>query len=88
MYFSSSYYLHPEQEKRIKYSELVANAVILQNAVDMTNAINQLLKDGHKILRTDIEALSPYILRNIKRFGDYYINSNAIPEAFFYEVII
>lgn len=75
-----------EQEKRIKYSELVANAVILQNAVDITNAINQLLKDGNKILKRDVEKFSPYLLRNLKRFGDYHINVNSVPEPFLYEM--
>jgi len=75
-----------EQEKRIKYSELVSSAIILQNAVDMTNAINQLLKDGNKILKRDVEKLSPYILRNLKKFGDYHINVNALPEPFLYEM--
>lgn len=73
-----------EQEKRVKYSELVANAIILQNTVDITDAINKLIKEGHKILKSDIEALSPYILRNLKRFGDYFIDVNAEPEPFLY----
>jgi len=77
-----------EQEKRVKYSELVANAVILQNTVDMTEAINKLIKDGQKILKIDIEALSPYILRNLKRFGEYFININAVPEPFLCEMNI
>jgi len=54
----------------------------------MTNAINQLLKDGNKILKRDVEKLSPYILRNLKRFGDYHINVNTTYEPFLYEIAI
>ncbi len=35
-----------EQEKRIKYRDLVANAVMLHNVVDMTNALYDLQRDG------------------------------------------
>lgn len=77
-----------EQEKRVKYSELVANAIILQNTVDMTYAINKLIANGEKISRSDIESLSPYILRNIKRFGVYHIDVNVSPEPFLYEIAI
>ena len=37
-----------EQEKRVKYLHLVANAVILQNAVDISNAIQSLAAQGHE----------------------------------------
>jgi TnpA family transposase len=77
-----------EQEKRIKYSELVANAIILHNTVDMTIAINKLLKEGHKILKSDVEAMSPYITRHLKRFGDYHIDISVVPEPIQREVLI
>uniref|UniRef100_UPI000B074DE9 Tn3 family transposase n=1 Tax=Paenibacillus kribbensis TaxID=172713 RepID=UPI000B074DE9 len=35
-----------QQEKSIKYGDLVANAVIFQNVVDMTTAIRQLRNEG------------------------------------------
>lgn len=68
-----------EQEKRIKYAEVVANAIILHNVVDMTNTIRKLINDGYEISQEDIAALSPYITKHIKRFGDYHININFIP---------
>jgi hypothetical protein len=68
-----------EQEKRIKYSEIIANAIILYNIVYMTIAINKLLKEGYSISKSDLSDLSPYITKHIKRFGDYYINVNLIP---------
>ncbi|MEM9508785.1 MAG: Tn3 family transposase, partial [Cyanobacteria bacterium P01_E01_bin.35] len=35
-----------EQEKRLKYLDLVASAVILQNTVDMTGVIHSLNESG------------------------------------------
>ena len=76
-----------EQEKRIKYAEIVANAVILHNVVDMTNALKKLIADGHEISRNDIAALSPFITRNIKRFGDYPFDINTIPSSIQGEIL-
>jgi TnpA family transposase len=68
-----------EQEKIIKYNDLVANAVIFQNVVDLTDVLRDLLKAGHLINREDVAALSPYIISHIKRFGDYLIDMEAVP---------
>jgi TnpA family transposase len=70
-----------EQEKRIKYAEVVANAIILQNTVDMTIAINQLIREGYKIYKSDIALLSPLLTRHLKRYGDYNIDITIIPEV-------
>jgi len=68
-----------EQEKRIKYNDLVANAVIFHNAVDITRILQQLLKEGYAVKVEDIKSLSPYLTRHIKRFGDYVIDFDTIP---------
>lgn len=70
-----------EQEKRIKYNNLVANAVILQNVVDMTYILKELSANGVEFTKTDVSALSPYITSHIKRFGDYVIDLENIPKA-------
>lgn len=69
-----------EQEKRIKYNDLVANAVIFQNVVDMTYALRGLKQEGYEIQREDVAALSPYLTRHIKRFGDYVIDLGNAPQ--------
>ncbi|MDE1999957.1 MAG: Tn3 family transposase, partial [Burkholderiales bacterium] len=69
-----------EQEKIIKYNDLVANAVIFHNVVDQTRIIRQLKQEGIEVKREDVATLSPYITSHIKRFGDYIIDSDAIPE--------
>ncbi len=69
-----------EQEKVIKYNNLVANAVIFQNVVDQTRILRMLKEEGFPINREDVATLSPYVTSHIKCFGDYIIDSNAIPE--------
>ncbi|ETT84591.1 MULTISPECIES: Tn3 family transposase [Bacillus] len=69
-----------EQEKRIKYNDLVANAVIFQNVVDITLILWSLIKEGYKFSREDLVMLSPYLTRHIKRFGDYVIDLQNIPQ--------
>ena len=71
-----------EQEKRIKYKDLVANIIIFQNVVDMTRILLELQNEGYKITRDDMAALSPYLTRHIKRFGEYYIDLENAPQPF------
>lgn len=68
-----------EQEKRIKYNDLITNSVIFQNVVDIT-MILWYKKEGYRFSRQDLERLSPYITRHIKRFGDYVIDLQKIPQ--------
>lgn len=68
-----------EQEKIVKYNDLIANAVIFQNVVDLTDVLRDLLKSGCSITREDVAALSPYMTSHIKRFGDYLIDMETVP---------
>jgi TnpA family transposase len=71
-----------EQEKRLKYLDLVASSIILQNTVDMSLAIQTLMAQGEVIPRRHLAALSPYLTRHIKRYGDYVVNLQNIPQPF------
>lgn len=71
-----------EQEKRIKYNDLVSNTVIFQNIVDMTFILWDLMKEGYEFSREDLVMLSPYQTRHIKRFGDYLIDLENIPQPY------
>jgi TnpA family transposase len=68
-----------EQEKRLKYLALVANAVILHNAVDLSLVIQQLKAEGFKFDRSMLATLSPYLTRHLKRYGDFVIDLTSIP---------
>lgn len=69
-----------EQQKRLRYIDLVAAAVILQNAVDMTRAMGTLSRAGWEITEDDVSFLSPYLTANVKRFGEYNLKLNRPPE--------
>src|SRR5262245_25073714 len=69
-----------EQEKMIKYNDLVANCVIFQNVIDVSRILHELMAEGYSVKREDVAALSPYLSRHIKRFGDYVIDLSVIPQ--------
>ena len=54
-----------DQTKVIKYNELLVNAVILQNTIDMGNAIKYLKDEGIEISKQDIKNLSLYLTSHI-----------------------
>jgi Tn3 transposase DDE domain len=69
-----------EQEKLIKYNDLAANAVIFQNVVDMSAVLQELKAEGYPVKREDVAALSPYLTRHIKRFGDFFLDLSVPPQ--------
>ena len=69
-----------ESEKRVKYLDLVASAVILQNAFDISKAVQILSSEGYPIRQQELASLSPYVTRHIKRYGDYVVDLQNIPQ--------
>jgi len=63
-----------EQQKCIRYNDLLASAVILQNVIDMTKIIGDLRREGWTITDEDLTFLSPYLTLGLKRFGDYMMD--------------
>ncbi|WP_457817285.1 Tn3 family transposase, partial [Staphylococcus aureus] len=59
-----------EQQKRVRYIDLVASAVILQNTVDMMRIIQELYAEGEQIAVEDATYMSPYGTTGVKRFGN------------------
>jgi len=45
----------------------------------MTYVIRDLIREGYPVTRADLAALSPYITRTIKRFGDYVVHLERTP---------
>jgi TnpA family transposase len=68
-----------EHEKSIKYKDLIANAIMLQNVVDMTDALHDIVQEGHVVTADMVATLSPYLTKHIKRFGEYVIDTEMIP---------
>lgn len=69
-----------EQEKMIKYNDLVANAVIFQNVVDQSRILTELVTEGFPVHREDVATLSPYPTAHLKRFGEYVVDVNTTPQ--------
>ena len=69
-----------EQEKRSHYLDLVADAAIYQNVVDMSRVLKNLAVEGLEFNQEDLEALSPYLTRHIKRFGEYVLDLSKMPD--------
>ena len=68
-----------QQEKIIKYNDLIANAVIFHNVVELTKVLQQIKREGYLLDSSDVAALSPYLTSQIKRFGDYLLDLSQIP---------
>jgi hypothetical protein len=53
---------------------------MLHNVVDLTNIINQLIKEKETVTPEFIKYLSPYMTEHIKRFGQYVLDLDELPE--------
>jgi len=75
-----------EQQKHIRYNDLLASAVILQNVIDMTKIIEDLRREGWTITDEDLSFLSPY-LQAVKRFGEYGLDFDRAPDPRILEIL-
>lgn len=71
-----------EQEKRMHYLDLVANAIILQNTIDLSQAIQAVRDQGFPVTAELLAGLSPYLTSKIKRYGDYILDMLTKPLPF------
>ncbi len=69
-----------EQQKRLRYNDMVASSVILQNTVDMMRILQKLAREGWQFSDEDVSFLSPYLTSNVKRFGEFNLKLNRPPE--------
>ena len=69
-----------EQEKRLKYLDLVSNSIILQNAFDISSIIRSLSAEGYVIKPKTLATLSPYLTGHLKRYGDYIVDFDNLPQ--------
>ncbi len=64
-----------EQSKQVKYTNLVANSIMLSNVVDLMDVLTDMAKsDGAIVTKELVAGLSPYIRDHIRRFGRYEVN--------------
>ncbi|ANV84116.1 transposase [Picosynechococcus sp. PCC 7003] len=69
------------QEKQLKYLELVSAAVILHNAVDISQVIRELCTQGYTVTPEDVAIMSPYLTKNLRRYGDFVADLGQTPPA-------
>ncbi len=62
------------QAKRMKYMDVVANAIMLQNVVDLTEVLNNMAEEGLTLTPELVGGLSPYMREHILRFGQWMLN--------------
>ena len=68
-----------EREKRVKYTDLVASAIMLQNVADMSDALAGLVGEGWTVTPGQVARLSPYGTSRVKRFGEYVLDMDGAP---------
>lgn len=78
---------HTEQQKRLRYIDIVATAVILQNTVDMMRILQELHAAGEPVSATDAAFMSPYGTLGVKRFGNYHLDLKRPPEPWLKEAL-
>jgi TnpA family transposase len=77
-----------EQAKRIKYMDIVANAIMLNNVVDLTAVLNEMTEEGIDVTPELIQCLSPYMREHILRFGKWMLDMDDEPPALQPELLI
>jgi Tn3 transposase DDE domain-containing protein len=55
--------------------------VIYQNALDITEAVNQLVADGQAVDPDDLATISPYIRENVRRFGEWVLDTTPLGQT-------
>ena len=78
--------LRHKQRKVIKYSQLVANMVILHNVQWMSRKLKELQSQGYPVGEPVLKALSPYRTSHINRFGDYTLDLGRAIEPIDYKI--
>ena len=67
-----------EQQKRVRYTDILANALMVQNVADLTKALETLEQRGYPIKAEDVEHLSAYMTEHLQRFGDYTLKMRPV----------
>lgn len=70
-----------EHEKQLKYTDIIANAIMLHNVSDLTDILNNMSTEGYKIKAEQLFSLSPYIREHIRRFGRYHVDMENMPPS-------
>jgi Tn3 transposase DDE domain len=72
-----------EQLKQVKHMDLVANAIMLHNVVDLTDVLSTMVAEGLTATKALVARLSPYVRDHIRRFGQYTLDMDDLPPALY-----
>ena len=59
-------------------TDILANALMVQNVADLTKALETLEQRGYPIKSEDVEHLSAYMTEHLQRFGDYTLKMRPV----------
>ncbi|MGB5831490.1 MAG: Tn3 family transposase [Thiohalocapsa sp.] len=68
-----------EQLKQVKYMELVANAVMLHNVVDLTDVLASMAEEDLPVTPKLAKKTAPTIREHLRRFGQFDVDMNILP---------
>jgi TnpA family transposase len=63
-----------EHEKAVKYNDIIANSVMFQNVLDMSDIVLQLHEEGYPVAEKGLARTSPLLTDHLNRFGEYVVN--------------
>ena len=64
-----------------RYTDLVANALMVQNVADTTTILRQLMNEGYYITPQILATFNPYAREHLKRFGLYIVDFEVPPDT-------
>jgi TnpA family transposase len=68
-----------EQVKQVKYMELVANAVMLHNVVDLTDVLARMAEEDLPVTPELAAKIAPTLRDHLRRFGQFDVDMNILP---------
>ena len=68
-------------EKAVKHNDLIANCIVLQNVIDITDVCHELIQEGYIITEEEVSHMSPYMTDQFKRFGEYVLDLDSLPAS-------
>jgi TnpA family transposase len=71
-----------EMQKLIRYTDIIANTLMLHNVDDLTKALETLQLRGYPVKPEDVAHLSAYMTEHLQRFGDYTLKGWPAPPRF------
>ncbi len=68
-----------EQDKQVKYMDLVANTIMLHNVSNLTNILTDMTTEGWVLTKELVGGISPYRRDHLRRFGAYMLDMDDLP---------